>query len=713
MKANEANLLSFIKSSSQFVIPIYQRKYSWDKDECKQLWDDIIRTGESDSTSAHFLGSIVYIDQSIYTVTRQSPQLVIDGQQRLTSIILLIAALANKLNNSENRSAEFIDDITPRKLRHYYLFNPEEEGERRYKLILSESDKDTLNAIIDGSELPQKRSIRVEENYNYFCKWIEEYPGELSSIYKGIAKLIIVDIKLTKDQDNPQLIFESMNSTGKELTQADLIRNFILMGLDRAEQNRLYKHYWRPMEEDFGQTAYTEEFDSFMRHYLTVMTGNIPKLKEIYDAFKRYSFDQQNNGMKIEELVPSIRQYSKYYCSMVLNKESDRELKLAFNDLKELRADVAYPMLLEIYNDYDSELLSKGDFLEIVQLIESYVFRRHICFIPTNSLNKTFANFMRIVDKNEYVESVKAQFMLLPSYRRFPNDEEFGKHFKTRDLYNMARRSYWLRKIENFDRKEHVEISEYTIEHILPQNPRLSDAWISELGDDWAAIQERWLHTLGNLTLTGYNPEYSDKSFSEKRDMENGFRDSPIRLNQSLRTVDTWDESAIKKRASTIYKIAEQVWPAPGLTKEIVDSYRPLLEKKDSYSISDFRYLAIGSPVFSALTRQLFDAFRKEVLALDPLVEEEYLKRYIAYKAETNFVDVIPLGSSLRLILNMPFSELSDPREISKDVTGLGKWGNGDVEVRLNDNKELSYIMSLIRQSFDRQVNNGEGLESL
>lgn len=711
MKANEANLLTFIKSSSQFVIPIYQRKYSWEIDECRQLWDDIIRTGENDLIEAHFLGSIVYIEKSIYTVTRQSPQLVIDGQQRLTSIILLIAALANKLETLTDERIEIIDDITPRKLRHYYLFNAEEEGERRYKIILSEGDRDTLNSIIDGSELPQKKSIRVKENYNYFCKWIDEYSGKVSSIYKGIAKLIIVDIKLTKDQDNPQLIFESMNSTGKELTQADLIRNFILMGLDVKEQNRLYKMYWYPMEEDFGQTAYTAEFDNFMRHYLTVMTGNIPKKKEVYDAFKRYSYDITNQEMEVEQLVSSIRQYSKYYCAMILNKEEDKDLNLAFNDLKELRADVAYPMLLELYNDYDYEVLSKNEFLEVVRLIESYIFRRYICSIPTNSLNKTFATFMRAVDKNSYVESVKAQFMLLPSYRRFPNDEEFAKHFKTRDLYNSPRRSYWLRKIENFERKEHVEISEYTVEHIMPQNPNLSEAWRRELGENWVEVQETWLHTLGNLTLTGYNSEYSDRPFSEKRDMKDGFRDSPIRLNQSLRMVDTWNESAIKKRANIICDIAEQIWRAPNLPKAVIDSYRPQTEKKDNYSISDFRYLAFTNPSFSAHTRQLFETLRKEVLDIDSLVEEEFLKLYIAYKAETNFVDVVPLSSGLQLLLNMPYSEISDPKGISRDVTGIGKWGNGDVEVRLEEMGDIPYVMSLIRQSFDRQVSNGDDSE--
>lgn len=509
MKATEAKLLEFIKKSPQFVIPIYQRTYSWSERECRQLWDDIIRTGENEEINAHFVGSIVYIEKGIYQITSQSPLLVIDGQQRLTTLSLLLAALTNKLEQLPQGQQELIDGFSPRKLRNYYLLNPEEEGDRHYKLILSKTDRDSLIAVVGSKEIPRNHSIRIVKNYEHFQEWIEDYSDNLELLCKGIAKLIVVDIALSRDQDNPQLIFESMNSTGKELTQADLIRNYILMGLEIKKQTSLYENYWRPMEMDFGQVAYSADFDGFMRHYLTVKTGRIPRIGEVYDAFKEYSTTMKSKGTDISDIVEDIRKFSKFYCSMTLNQENDKKLSIAFNDLKELKVDVAYPMLLEVYDDYESGGLTKEEFVDIIRLVEAYVFRRNICSIPTNSLNKTFATFMKTVNRKSYVENVKAQFILLPSYRRFPNDIEFKKEFTARDLYNIPRRSYWLRRLENFNRKERVEVDLYTIEHIMPQNANLSEQWKQELGPEWERVHESWLHTLGNLTLTGYNSEYS------------------------------------------------------------------------------------------------------------------------------------------------------------------------------------------------------------
>ncbi|MCM1564344.1 MAG: DUF262 and DUF1524 domain-containing protein [Dehalobacter sp.] len=706
MKATEAKLLKFIRKSPQFVIPIYQRSYSWSEKECRQLWDDIVRAGEDEKINAHFIGSIVYIEKGIYQVTSQSPILVIDGQQRLTTVSLLIAALAEKLDALPEDEQEILEGFSPRKLRNYYLRNPEEDGEKYYKLILSKTDKDTMVSIVDEKEVPKDYSFKIFENYELFKSWLDEYSDRLEVICKGIAKLIVVDIALTSDQDNPQLIFESMNSTGKELTQADLIRNYILMGLDIKQQTYLYENFWRPMEIDFGQEAYNSDFDGFMRHYLTVQTGKIPRINEVYEGFKEYATSMKFKNFTMSMIVEDIRKFSKYFCNMTLRQEPDKELQSAFNDIKELRVDVAYPMLLEVYDDYASGFLAKNDFVQILRLVEAYVFRRNICSIPTNSLNKTFATFMKSVDRMRYLESVKAQFILLPSYRRFPNDIEFRKELQTRDVYNIPRRSYWFKRIENYDRKEQVEVDQYTIEHIMPQNPNLSDEWKAALGPEWERIRETWLHTIGNLTLTGYNSEYSDKPFIEKRDMENGFRDSPIRFNQSLRNVETWDEQAIIERAKQLSDLALTVWTSPKLAEDVLENYRPDSTEKSANSIENFAYLSPGNSSFVEEVRYLFDVLRKEILAIDSVVVEEYLKLYIAYKAETNFVDVVPQAKRLRLSLNMPFAEINDPRRICKDITNLGRWGNGDVEVGFYDIKDLPYIMSLIRQSFERQMVN-------
>jgi predicted transport protein len=492
-----------------------------------------------------------------------------------------------------------------------------------------------------------------------------------------------------------------MNSTGRELSQADLIRNFILMGLEPALQKKLYVQFWRPMEVAFGQEAYTTHFDGFMRHYLTVKTSEIPRLDAVYDAFKTYARMPAIAEAGVEALVRNIRDFARFYCAMALGAESDPGLKLAFQDLRELKVEVAYPFLLELYQDYDKELLAKDDFLAAVRLIEAYVFRRAVCAIPTNSMNKTFATFSRVLKKDRYLESIKAHFLSLPSYRRFPADDEFRRDIQTRDLYNLRTRSYWLRRFENYGRKERVLVDEYTIEHIMPQAELLSKDWKSDLGDDWERVHQTYLHTLGNLTLTGYNSEYSNRAFLGKRDMPGGFRQSPLKVNTGLAEVEVWNEEAIKARATRLAEEATKVWRAPTLPADILVAYRPSAIKLSSYTIMDHPHL------MNPAVRELFEAFRKEVLALDPCVVEEFLKLYVAYKAETNFVDVVPQAKQLRLTLNMSFSEISDPRGISKDVSGLGRWGNGDVELRFSVPDELPYVIGLVRQSLERQLGNG------
>lgn len=695
MKATEAALLAFLKKSPQFIIPIYQRTYSWTERECRQLWDDIIRAGENPGISVHFIGSIVYIEEGLSQVSHQSPLLVIDGQQRLTTVTLLIAALAKALGD-----AEPVEGFSARKLRNYYLVNPEESGERHHKLLLSQTDKTTLTALVSGHEIPQDRSIRVMENFSRFEELIASRKGDLAAICNGLAKLVVVDIALSRGQDNPQLIFESMNSTGRELSQADLIRNFVLMGLEPVLQTRLYEQSWRPMELAFGQEAYASEFDAFMRHYLTVRTGEIPRQDQVYEAFKTHARAENATGSAVEPLVKEIRDFARYYCAIALGAETDPDLKLAFADLRELKVDVSYPFLLELYADYRREILTKDDFVEAVRMVEAYVFRRAICAIPTNSLNKTFATFTKALKKDRYLESIKVHFLSMPSYRRFPNDDEFERDAQTRDLYNFRSRSYWLRRLENFGRKERVLVDEYTVEHIMPQNEYLSSAWQSALGTDWKRVQETWLHTLGNLTLTGYNSEYSDRPFVEKRDMTGGFKQSPLRVNAGLGQVEAWNEEAIKARAGSLAREVLKVWSAPTLPNGILEAYKPITTLRDTYRIADHPHLVSGSMA------EIFDAFRREVLSLDPCVTEEFLKLYVAYKAETNFADVVPQAKQLRISLNMRFPEINDPRGLCKDVSGLGRWGNGDVEVRLASLDDLPYVMGLVRQSLERQLGN-------
>ena len=704
MKATEANLLKFLRKSPQFVIPIYQRNYSWTEAQCRQLWADLMRAGRDDKVKAHFIGSIVYVERGLSTVTTEEALLVIDGQQRLTTSTLLIAALAEHFKT--HNVAELLDAFSFKKLRNYYLLNPDEDGDRHYKLILSETDKDTLLALLQDTPMPAQSSTRITENYALFQSLIEEHQQELESICQGLAKLVIVDVALDRSQDNPQLIFESMNSTGLELSQADLIRNYILMGLEPKLQTELYNTYWRPMEKAFGQAAYVVHFDAFMRHYLTTKTGEIPNVREVYLAFKAFAQKQPDTHTRTRDLVADIHAYALYYCAMALGTETDAGLKQAFHDLRELKVDVAYPFLLDVYHDYKQGRLNNDEALQIVRLVESYVFRRAICAIPTNSLNKTFAGLSRTLKKDRYLESVQAALLLLPSYRRFPKDEEFQREIKLRDLYNFRSRSYWLRRLENHGRKERVVVEDYTIEHILPQNEDLSPEWQQELGPDWQRIQEEWLHTLGNLTLTGYNSEYSDRPFAYKRDQVTdkdgnpiGFASSPLKLNLGLGAVAQWDEAAIKARAERLATDAAKVWKVPALDNSVLDAYRATpAQTGQTYSMADHPHLETGA------MKPVFEALRKAVQALNPNVTEEFLKLYVAYKAETNFVDVVPQAKRLLLVLNIGIAELDDPRGLCRDISNIGRWGNGDVEVGLSSLDELPYVMGLIRQALDRQM---------
>src|SRR3989344_351925 len=696
MEAKETNFLRFLNSPKQLVIPIYQRTYSWKLKECEQLWKDILKAGNDKDISGHFVGSIVYVEKGLYQVSALPRLLVIDGQQRLTTLSLLLSALCNHIKEKNIQS-----ELNPDRLASYYLLNDKEGGEDRYKLILTQTDKNSLFKILDKLDLTDEDSIRIKENYQFFKEQIAK--TDLDIIYKGISKLIIIDVSLDREKDNPQLIFESLNSTGLELTQADLIRNYILMGLEKQKQEEIYKNYWYPMEKSFGHSENSALFDRFMRDYLTIKLGKIPTIREIYSEFKLYS----TKFKEIKDIVGDIFEFSKYYVNIALEKEPDNEIKKAFVDINELKVDVSYPFILNVYQDYAKNKISKQDLIEILRLIESYVFRRAICGVPTNSLNKTFSTIYKNINQENYLESIKAIIILQDSYRRIPDNDEFKKELLIKDVYNFRNRNYILRKLENHDRKELVDVESYTIEHIMPQNTKLSEEWIKDLGEKWKDIQKLYLHTIGNLTLTGYNSELSDNPFKTKRDMTGGFKDSHIRLNRSLATLEIWNEQEIKKRAEEVFKLGINVWSYPLLEKEILDKY--ITEEEDTskqkYNIENHKHLQESEPM-----RPLFEELRKRILNIDSSVREEPQKLYIAYKSVTNFVDIVPQKKALRMSLNIPFDNIKDPQGKCRNVSGLGRWGNGDAEIKITSSDEIDYTISLIKQAFDNVigVENGE-----
>ncbi|MFP6183047.1 DUF262 domain-containing protein [Helicobacter pylori] len=686
MEADATTLLNFFEENqnNQFIIPIYQRLYSWKKEQCEQLWDDIIKIGGNDKMNGHFIGSILYVRVD---ATHSSPLLIIDGQQRLTTIMLLFIALRNHLNDED----ELLEKFSRQKIQNRYLINSDEKGDKKFKLILSESDRDTLLSLIDKDRRkPSELSLKIMENFKLFEEWIRKNTDKLETIFKGLDKLMVVEISLERGKDNPQLIFESMNSTGKDLTETDLIKNYILMGLEPEKQKIFYKKYWRAMEEDFKQNETL--FNQFVRHYLTIKTREIPNINKVYEAFKDY---QQKEGIEIEDLLKDLQKYCGYFCQIVFKKEADKDLNKALSFLVDLEMDVVYPLLLELYSDYSDGVLSKQDFIPIIYLTESYLCRRAVCGIPSNGLNKFFPSFTKKIDKKQYPKSVEEHFGSLTGNQKFPNDFEFKDSFITKELYHPKKTEKvfnFLKRLENFDTKEPVDTQKCNIEHIMPQT--LTPEWQRDLGENFQAIHDKYLHTIGNLTLTGYNQEYSNKSFQEKRDMEKGFKQSPLRLNQNLKG-ESFSEEEIKKRANDLADWALKIWTYPKLDAETLEKYKPKKEKK-VYDLSSYK--------FGSHSRELFDILSKEIKALDERITEKFNQEYISCMFDKNFVDIVVQNKDLKLYLNMPFNELQDEKNLARDMTNKGHLGNGDIEIKLETKENIPYCLGLIKQALEKQM---------
>ncbi len=527
------------------------------------------------------------------------------------------------------------------------------------------------------------------ENFKLFEEWIRKNTDKLETIFKGLDKLMVVEISLERGKDNPQLIFESMNSTGKDLTQTDLIRNYIIMETEIEKQEDFYNQYWRAMEEDFKQNETL--FNQFVRHYLTIKTREIPNINKVYEAFKRY---QQERGIETEVLLQDLQKYCRFFCQIVFKKEADKDLNKALSFLVDLEMDVIYPLLLELYSDYSDGVLSKQDFIPIIYLIESYICRRAVCGLGTNSLNKVFPSFTKKINKDQYLESIKAHFGYLTEKQRFPNNDEFKKLFITIDFYSFKKKEYFFERLENFERKERVYTHEYTIEHIMPQT--LTEEWERDLGENFQAIHDKYLHTIGNLTKTGYNTEYSNRSFQEKQGMEKGFKDSPLRLNQSLKDLESFGEKEIEKRANDLADWALKIWTYPKLDAETLEKYKPKKEKK-AYDLSSYK--------FGSHSRELFDILSKEIKALDEKrIVENFNQDYISYKFGKNFVDIVVQTKDLKLYLNMKFNELQDEKNLARDMTNKGHLGNGDIEVKLETKEDIPYCLGLIKQALEKQM---------
>ena len=687
MDAQKGNIFEILNGNRQFVIPVYQRFYSWDISQCKRLWDDIVAM-ERQEKEGHFVGAIVNIAEKAMPTGVQK-FMIIDGQQRVTTLTLLLLALRDYVQENQDGS------INPNKINDILLKNPYEDGLNRYKLLLTDQDREILISLVERKPLTSEGKSRIRENYEFFSKKIASKNLEVDKIYESIGKLQIVNITLDREKDDAQAIFESLNSTGKELSESDLIRNYILMGLEARKQRNIYECYWRPLELFFGHEQ-EDRMDAYFRTYLTMKLGRIPKKGNIYEEFKSYYMDSSFED--VQALCQDLLIFVKIYTDIIFVQGEDQDLKSLYRDIVDLKMEVSYPFLLKVHKDYQDGVIDKEDLIEVLGLCISYVLRRNICSIPTNSLNKTFATLKNWIQEEDYLNSIKAFFVSQVSYKVFPTDEEFSLALQTRDIYNLRNRYYILGHLENHDNKAPIKAEYYTIEHIMPQNPNLSSAWRNDLGDDWERIQKDYLHTLGNLTLTAYNSEMGDAPFMKKKTMKGGFKESALRLNLDLLDLDKWDEEAIKARGEKLARKSLNIWTYPKISRGSLEKYNNSNQDKEQYSLDSY-----GA---NEETLALFETLNKRIMHLSPEVRREFNKYYVAYKLDTNFVDVILQKSSLRLTINMPYGEIRDSKGLCRDIRNLGKWGNGEADLKIQEDTDLEDVMEIIEQSFDYQLDN-------
>lgn len=619
MKANETKVDKFLATNeTTFAIPVYQRNYDWTLTQCKQLLHDIIETGKNEKTNAHFIGSIVYVHDDVYTASGLTELTIIDGQQRLTTITLIYIALYRLAKQLDNQ-------MLVNRIHKTYLINEFAPEAEKLKLKPTENNKEALRHILNSNDDEEfKGYSKIIENFEYFRSAINS--DNFETVQRGLSKLIFVDIALDRQKDNPQRIFESLNSTGLELSQADLIRNYILMGLSRTNQEKIYKSYWEVIEKNAkDETLNKTRVSEFIRDYLTLKNKEIPNKGDVYLTFKaNYPTTTVDD---LEEILSELKSLSKFYNKLVNPKnEADREIRQQLEYISRLEINVAFPFLMKVYEDYSNSLIDKPTFISVLSLVQSFTFRRFILGLPTNALNKIFMTLYDKVEQDNYLISIQKSLMQRSGVQRFPRNTETINALKEKDVYNIKpkNRTYLLERIENFQNTEPVIIegnSDITIEHIFPQNP--DPKWKIELGaDEYNFIKENYLNTIGNLTLSGNNGKLGNKPFADKQVMnvdgkEQGYKFSRLWLNRDLKEKTKWDKEEIEIRANQIAERFLKIWEIPDIEVEeqtnndevnIFDADDPK-HKKLEYAIFFNQKLDVTqvAKLYIEVFKQLFD----------------------------------------------------------------------------------------------------------
>lgn len=566
MKANETKIEDFLSSNkTQFVIPVYQRNYDWTTSQCKQLLDDILQVGSRNDMNVHFIGSIVYVHDDVYTSSRIKELTIIDGQQRLTTLTLIYVALYRLA--IELKNPELVDEIN-----ETYLINKYVSDNEKLKLKPTDNNERALQYLLRSDEGEEFNEYsKLIDNFQYFRTRINEHNMEF--VQCGLAKLMFVEISLDREKDDPQRIFESLNSTGLELSQSDLIRNYILMGLNRNDQQSIYQDYWEIIEAlAKDEVDNISRVSDFIRDFLTLENNKIPNKGKVYQEFK-----DKFPTMSLENLkatLSSLKQLVKHYNKLINpNNETDKEIRSQLGYINRLEINVAYPFLMKVYDDYHQKLIDKSIFVRVLGVVQNYAWRRFIVGLPTNALNKVFMSLYDKVEKNNYIQSIETALVGKSGSQRFPRDHEVIDALKFKDVYNIKskNRVYLLERLENHKNNEYVQIegnSLITIEHIFPQTP--DGQWRADLeSSEFNKIKENYLHTISNLTLSGNNGKLGNKEFIKKRDLENaGYKDSRLWLNKYLSTINRWDLEHIEERFTLISKRFLEIWDFPSVRTE-------------------------------------------------------------------------------------------------------------------------------------------------
>ena len=690
-----ADLLPFAKTingTTQFIIPVFQRDYSWTEAECEQLWRDILEIASDGTDRRHFLGSVVYIStgDSVASFTRW---LLIDGQQRVTTLTLLLAAIRDYIVKTGWSGPQY--GPTAKRIEAYFLKNVEEEGDRRPKLVLRRHDQATLQAILDGNELPNNLSERIRDNYEWFRDKLNEVDPEM--LYRGIDRLSVVEVTLDRGRDDPQLIFESLNSTGMDLSQSDLIRNFILMRLPEAEQTRLYETYWSKIEGLFRGSERT--FDVFVRDYLALRSNATKQEKadKIYFAFRRAYGSIGTEPKRLDEILENLLRFSRYHAVFSLGVNSPETLRVPLARLRH-QVDVPAILIMRLYECHDvHKTLGLDAFANAIKLIESYVFRRAICGEQTRGYWQVFANLSYQIDPDHALESLAVGLARLRETYRFPNDNEFCQALNDRDVYGKRVCFELLDRLENDGSREFTDTSNYSIEHIMPQNDNLSAEWRDMLGVDWATVQRQWLHRIGNLTLTGYNSKYSDRPFAEKKTISGGFEESSVRLNKYVREQEEWTPVQMKARGELLARRALSIWPRLEVDPALVRAAE-IRDKRQRAKRRD-----VSKVQMTEQARSLFKQLRAKVIEIDSDIIELAEPHSVSYHGPEFFLEVLPRKNFLSLLLALDFNEVEDPRGIAKDASlrtfFIYAQYDGNVYVHIWNADDIERALPVIRQA--------------